>query len=93
MAGHLGGTNDWPGRRGSAPPLRLASGHHLAELALHGFEIGSHGYAHAPLNGVSADAAAREIEESKAALEAVVGTEVTSFAWPYGAEPEPRPRG
>jgi peptidoglycan/xylan/chitin deacetylase (PgdA/CDA1 family) len=89
VAGHLGGTNDWPGQRGSAPPLRLASGQQLADLAAQGFEIGSHGYAHAPLNEISADAAAREIEESKAALEAAVGTELTSFAWPYGAEPEP----
>jgi peptidoglycan/xylan/chitin deacetylase (PgdA/CDA1 family) len=89
VAAHLGGTNDWPGQRGSAPRLRLASAEGLRVLAAQGFEIGSHGYDHAALTDVSADTAAREIEESKARLEAAVGAEVTSFAWPYGAEPEP----
>jgi peptidoglycan/xylan/chitin deacetylase (PgdA/CDA1 family) len=89
IAGRLGGTNDWPGQRGSPPHLELASAEQLAELAVQGFEIGSHGYSHAALTDVSSATAALEIEESKAVLEAAVGSEVTSFAWPYGAEPEP----
>jgi peptidoglycan/xylan/chitin deacetylase (PgdA/CDA1 family) len=89
IAGRLGGTNDWPGQRGSAPHLGLASAEQLAELAVQGFEIGSHGYSHAALTDLSSATAALEIEESKAVLEAAVGSEVTSFAWPYGAEPEP----
>jgi peptidoglycan/xylan/chitin deacetylase (PgdA/CDA1 family) len=87
VAGYLGRANDWPGQRASAKRLRLASGDALAELAGAGYEIGSHGYEHAALNSVSEHLAAREIAGSKEALEAIVGTEVTSFAWPYGARP------
>jgi peptidoglycan/xylan/chitin deacetylase (PgdA/CDA1 family) len=87
VAGYLGRTNDWPGQRASAHRLRLASGDALAELARAGHEIGSHGYEHAALNGVSKPLAAREIESSKEALETTVGRKITSFAWPYGATP------
>ena len=84
VAGHLGGTNDW---RASAeePRLRLASAADLARVAEKDFEIGSHGYTHAALSG--ADGVTREVEDSKAVLEAAVGRPVTSFAWPYGARP------
>jgi peptidoglycan/xylan/chitin deacetylase (PgdA/CDA1 family) len=88
VAGRLGGTNAWPGQRSSPPSLRLASGEQLAALAADGFEIGSHGYSHVALSDVSSSDAALEVEESKAVLEAAAGTEVTSFAWPYGAEPD-----
>jgi peptidoglycan/xylan/chitin deacetylase (PgdA/CDA1 family) len=87
VAGYLGRTNDWPGQRASAHRLRLASGDALAELAKGGHEIGSHGYEHTALSGVSTSLARREIEGSREALETTAGTEVTSFAWPYGATP------
>jgi peptidoglycan/xylan/chitin deacetylase (PgdA/CDA1 family) len=87
VAAYLGRTNDWPGQRASAHRLRLASGDALAELARAGHEIGSHGYEHAALTGVSKPLATRELEGSKKALERTAGTGVTSFAWPYGATP------
>jgi peptidoglycan/xylan/chitin deacetylase (PgdA/CDA1 family) len=91
VAGHLGETNEWPGQRGSAHSLRLASAEQLAELSGRGFEIGSHGYTHAALSDISPSQAAREIEDSKTALEAVARASVTSFAWPYGARPAAEP--
>ena len=91
VADHLGQTNDWPGQRGSTPSLRLASAEQLAELARQGFEIGSHGYAHAALSDVSPSDATREIDDSKVALEAAAGVPVSSFAWPYGAQPGAEP--
>jgi peptidoglycan/xylan/chitin deacetylase (PgdA/CDA1 family) len=91
VAGHLGQANDWPGQRGSTPSLRLASAEQLAELARQGFEIGSHGYAHAALSDISPSDATREIDDSKVALEAAADVPVSSFAWPYGARPGAEP--
>lgn len=87
VAGHLGGTNDWPRWNPARHPFRLASSETLSRLAGLGFEIGSHGYTHTALGAVTGAAVTREVEESKSALEATVGAEVTSFAWPYGTEP------
>ena len=85
VAGHLGGASDWPSRRGNAPVGRLASSDQIALLAREGHEIGSHGWSHAPL-----DAAAdlrRELVESQVALTAATGSEIRTFAYPYGALP------
>ena len=47
-----------------------------------GMEIGSHGVTHSPLVGLPA--ARRELVESKARLEELLGTEVHSFCYPKG---------
>ena len=49
-----------------------------------GWEIGAHTQTHAHLPALPAAAAAVEITASKAALEQRLGTEVLSFAYPYG---------
>ncbi|GAB3636484.1 polysaccharide deacetylase family protein [Hymenobacter arcticus] len=49
-----------------------------------GWEIGAHTQTHAHLTQLPAAAAAAEIAESKAALEQRLGTEIISFAYPYG---------
>lgn len=57
----------------------------LAELAASElFEIGCHTAGHASLGGLSEAAQRDEIAESKAALEAAVGTPVTEFSYPFG---------
>jgi peptidoglycan/xylan/chitin deacetylase (PgdA/CDA1 family) len=48
------------------------------------FELGAHTLTHANLPRLAADLRRREICESKAALEAMFGTSVTSFAYPFG---------
>ena len=50
-----------------------------------GWEIGAHTMRHAHLPDLPAAEAAQEISHSKAALERALGTEVISFAYPYGA--------
>jgi peptidoglycan/xylan/chitin deacetylase (PgdA/CDA1 family) len=85
VAGHLGGESDWPSRAPGAPVGPLATADALAELARDGHEIGSHGWSHAPLDG---DADLRlEIVDSQRVLAAATGSEIRSFAYPYGAPP------
>jgi len=88
VAGHLGGTNEWPSARNAGFRSQLASASALAELAAAGFEIGSHGVEHAPLAGAPERILRREVVDSRRSLEDAVGTRVTSYAYPYGALPE-----
>ena len=46
--------------------------------------IGAHTVTHPPLTSIEAGARRREIVESKAACEALIGTHVSGFAYPYG---------
>ncbi|MFD1871723.1 polysaccharide deacetylase family protein [Hymenobacter bucti] len=50
-----------------------------------GWEIGAHTMRHARLPELPAAEAAAEIQQSKTALEQALGTEIISFAYPYGA--------
>lgn len=87
VAGHIGGTNDWASQSTSAPRRPLAGQAQLSELARLGFEIGSHGIDHLPLNAASAEQLRREIVDSQAALEQAIAAPVRCLAYPYGAEP------
>ncbi len=87
VAGHLGGFNDWPTQPARTHRLELASAGELAELVQAGFEIGSHGFGHAPLGSASSRIARKELEESKRMLETQAVGPVLSFAYPYGVHP------
>ena len=87
VAGYVGRNNDWPSQPAGIPRRPLATREELAELARAGFEIGAHGFEHAPLVTSDEDALRLEIVESRADLECMTGAEVHSFAHPYGAEP------
>ncbi len=87
VAGHLGGTNDWPSTHDGSYRSRLAPAYVLAELAAAGFEIGSHGMEHAPLAGAPEPVLRHDVVASRRALEDAVAAPVTSFAYPYGALP------
>jgi|HubBroStandDraft_6_1064221.scaffolds.fasta_scaffold01239_4 peptidoglycan/xylan/chitin deacetylase (PgdA/CDA1 family) len=56
----------------------------LRTLDAKAFEIGSHGIRHVPWRGLGADALAQEIVQSKAAIERVLGHDITSAALPFG---------
>jgi peptidoglycan/xylan/chitin deacetylase (PgdA/CDA1 family) len=57
----------------------------LRELSKHPLvTIGSHGLWHRNFNELSADKARSELTESRQALEAITGDQVTLMAWPYG---------
>lgn len=58
----------------------------LRELAAHPLvEIGAHSVTHPYLDEIPSQAAAREIRDSRSALEDVLGSPVTVFAYPHGA--------
>ncbi len=54
------------------------------ELVAAAHEVGAHTVTHAPLTRVPPDAAADEVERSKAELEDALGVAVVSFAYPKG---------
>ncbi len=87
VAAYLGTRNDWPTQPHSAPRLPLAGASELVDLMLSGFEIGSHGMSHLPLDTADQPTIHVETVRSKEVLEAALGSPVRSFAYAYGALP------
>lgn len=56
----------------------------LRDLSGQGFEIGSHGYSHQPLTGLSAEALGDEFYRSREILQEKLGVAVRSFSVPRG---------
>jgi len=84
VAGRCGESNDWPGQPGWVPRLPLLEMAELRRLADAGFEVGSHGYHHAPLSEADPLTLQRELVESRAVLEDGLGRPVRLFAYAYG---------
>jgi peptidoglycan/xylan/chitin deacetylase (PgdA/CDA1 family) len=87
VAGRLGGSTDdigWPGR---VPARRLLDTGALHEVAASGVEIGSHSLSHASLSHLPPESIAREILDSRATLEDIMGRPVRSFSYPCGDAP------
>jgi len=80
--GHVGATSAWLSRHGEGG-RPLMSWAEVAEISAAGIECGAHGHTHVQLDTVSRARAGEEIEQSRRALEAVVGG-VDSFAYPHG---------
>ncbi|MEZ0326363.1 MAG: polysaccharide deacetylase family protein [Fimbriimonas sp.] len=83
VANLIGKSNEWDQGRGDVkePLMGLQE---IEMAADNGTEIGSHTLDHADLTAVDTAEAWRQIAESKAVLEKVLGTEVGSFCYPYG---------
>ena len=84
VTGRCSLTNDWPNQVADVPRLPLLSWPELAQMATAGFEIGAHGVTHRPLTEIPQSEAAKEIVESKAAIEDRLGQAVQTFAYPFG---------
>lgn len=65
----------------SRPSLVAAD---LSSLALEGFEIGAHGFAHEDLTRLSSEELARVVALCKQTLEGILGAEVSMFCYPGG---------
>ncbi|MBI5105227.1 MAG: polysaccharide deacetylase family protein [Solirubrobacterales bacterium] len=87
VTGHIGGRSDWPTQPPGVEPRPLAGEGELRELAGLGWELGSHGMAHAPLSVIEPAALEEELVRSRALLEPLAGGPVVSYAFPYGARP------
>jgi peptidoglycan/xylan/chitin deacetylase (PgdA/CDA1 family) len=78
----------WAGVTGSARPThRTLTGGEITDLSRDRLiEVGAHTVTHPQLSALSAESAERQIGESKACLEEMLGEPVTSFAYPFGRE-------
>jgi len=80
----VGQHNAWDDGKG-LPRLACMTSGQLKALAAAGWEIGSHGAAHANMQGLAPADLDRETTSSKTALERLTGASVTSFCYPFGA--------
>jgi peptidoglycan/xylan/chitin deacetylase (PgdA/CDA1 family) len=81
IAARLGGDNEWD-PEGPRKPLMTAE--QVRQVADAGMEVGSHGMHHVSLLSVADAELARELRDSRAALQDVSGQEVAGFCYPYG---------
>ncbi|WP_314223155.1 polysaccharide deacetylase family protein [Streptomyces zaehneri] len=81
LPGRLGGDNAWD-PLGPRKPLLTADG--ICRAAYEGVEIGSHGLTHVDLTKADDLTLKTETAESRAALTALLGTEIDGFCYPYG---------
>lgn len=80
VAGALGGWNDWD----PEPRLALLDADGVRAVAAAGMEVAAHSVSHVHLPPLATEAAAREVADAAAMLEAIPGVEVRGFAFPYG---------
>lgn len=92
VAGHVGGLSDWPSARPGSFLGRLADADQLRVLAGSGIEIGAHGMAHEPLVTEGPRVLERELVEARDLLAKLVGVEIATYAYPYGAAAPPAAR-
>ncbi|QOF70863.1 polysaccharide deacetylase family protein [Aminobacter sp. SR38] len=83
VSGLVGKTSQWLASSGEGDRPMLGWGD-LRALACEGIEIGAHTVSHPQLDILSASDAAREIHDSKLALEHGLKRPVHSFAYPHG---------
>ena len=83
VSGSIGLEPRWPAD--GRPPGRLLDGAELRAMHRAGLEIGSHTVSHVRLPELDDESIRRELMDSKATLEQLLGSAVDSFAYPYGA--------
>jgi peptidoglycan/xylan/chitin deacetylase (PgdA/CDA1 family) len=77
----VGKTNVWDA---ASPAATLLDAPALRALVAAGHEIGSHSRRHRRMTTLSSEEARDELEGSRLELEALLGTSVETFAFPYG---------
>lgn len=79
----IGRTNIWDDEYG-LPQRRLLSAEQIKEMHRYGIQFGSHSRTHARLSRLPEASLRREVADSKHFLEDLLGTEVSSFSYPWG---------
>jgi peptidoglycan/xylan/chitin deacetylase (PgdA/CDA1 family) len=84
VADRLGGTNDWdrPGSTGHG--LATMTSHQLIDLHASGWEVGNHSRTHRRLVTLCEADLSDEVAAGQRSLEDLLGSPVSSFAYPYG---------
>ena len=85
ISGWLGQPIQWYGDEPGRPRPRLMDASRLREIQAAGMTIGSHTATHARLAEVAPAEQRRELSESKAALEDLLGTPVRHLCYPFGS--------
>lgn len=90
VANQIGGSDVWDHAEAQVQE-RLLSAKQIKAAQAEGTDFGSHTLDHADLPACNRDEAWRQIADSKASLEGVLGEPVTTFCYPYGrTSPEVR---
>jgi peptidoglycan/xylan/chitin deacetylase (PgdA/CDA1 family) len=84
VAARIGGFADWDTCYGETAPLM--SWPEILEIAGEGTELGCHSLAHRPMTEMNHSDLFRDTHHARRIIEFGVGTSVTHFAYPYGAE-------
>ncbi len=87
VASQLGGTNTWMQAR-DWPARRLMNPHELREAQAAGVTIGCHAMTHRPMTQLQDNELEDETAGARRVLRDVLGTDVTLFAYPHGAQGE-----
>ena len=82
---YLGKRADWFAKEPNRPVPRLLSGAQLREIRQAGIRIGSHSAHHVRLGEVDDRTKWRELADSKAALEDLLGEAVPHLCYPFGS--------
>ena len=88
VSDRIGGANDW-GQDSELRGRPLVFSEDLGILAEHGLTFGAHTRTHPDLTSLDPTKVRAEIEGGKRKLSALVGYEVRTFAYPYGAVSDP----
>lgn len=84
VSGRVGGYNDYAEVFGF-PRRRMLTTYEIRVLAESGVDIGSHTANHLWLGKTEKAVVAKELQDSKAVLEDILGREVAHFAYPFGS--------
>lgn len=85
ISGWLGRRAEWFAKDPGRPIPTLMSGARLRELRAAGITVGSHTVSHLKLGESDRSSKEREIRDSKAALEDVIGEPVEHLCYPFGS--------
>ena len=85
ISGWLGRPMGWLADEPGRPIPTLMSGARLREIRATGVTIGSHSAHHVKLAEVPPDAQRRELDDSKAALEDLLGEPIRHLCYPFGS--------
>ncbi len=83
VASLIGKTNVWDVDERQEP---LLDENQILEMQSRGVSFGSHTHSHAALTKIPLDEAARELTDSRAALESLLGKPVTALCYPFAKQ-------